>query len=307
MGRQVFDEIKDLVTEASNTRTKDIDAKATLEIIELINTEDATIARAVASELPYIANAVDLLVDCFKQDGRLFYIGAGTSGRLGVLDASECPPTYGTDPKMVQGIIAGGYEALVQSQEGAEDIAENGATDLAARGFSKNDIACGIAASRRTPYVIGAIDYASKLGAKTLYVTCNPRSEMNILVDVAICVVVGPEVVMGSTRMKAGTATKMVLNMLTTASMIKLGKVYGNMMVDLKMNSQKLVERSKRTVMMVTGLSYEESEKILLEANGHVKTAIVMALADASVERAKTALEKSKGFVRRAIALLAPS
>ncbi|RMD96753.1 MAG: N-acetylmuramic acid 6-phosphate etherase [Calditrichaeota bacterium] len=297
----MYDEIKELVTEARNPNTMDIDTKSTREILELINAEDAKIPAIVAREIPYIENAVDLLVKQFKAGGRLFYIGAGTSGRLGVLDASECPPTYGTDPEMVQGIIAGGYEALVRSQEGAEDHYDHGARDLQARGFTAKDVACGIAASRRTPYVVGAIDYARSIGAKTLYVTCNPRSEMNIPVDVAICPVVGPEVVMGSTRMKAGTATKLVLNMLTTTSMIKLGKVYGNMMVDLQMTSQKLEERSKRTVMLVTGVSYQEAEKYLAQAGGHVKTALVMILAGVSAEEARRRLDRADGFVRRAI------
>ncbi len=301
MSKQVFEELKSLVTEASNPHTSDIDTKSTREILELINAEDAKVPEAVRKEIPYIEQAVELLVERFKAGGRLFYIGAGTSGRLGVLDASECPPTYGTDPDMVQGIIAGGYEALVRSQEGAEDIYENGARDLKERGFTQNDVACGIAASRRTPYVVGAIDYARSIGAKTIYVTCNPRSEMNIPVDVAICPVVGPEVVMGSTRMKAGTATKLVLNMLTTASMIRLGKVYGNMMVDLQMTSKKLEERSKRTVMMVTGVSYEEAERVLEQAGGHVKTALVMILAGVSAEEARDRLEKADGFVRKAI------
>ncbi len=301
MSKQVFEELKSLVTEASNPHTSDIDTKSTREILELINAEDAKVPEAVRKEIPYIEQAVELLVERFKAGGRLFYIGAGTSGRLGVLDASECPPTYGTDPDMVQGIIAGGYKALVRSQEGAEDIYENGARDLKERGFTQNDVACGIAASRRTPYVVGAIDYARSIGAKTIYVTCNPRSEMNIPVDVAICPVVGPEVVMGSTRMKAGTATKLVLNMLTTASMIRLGKVYGNMMVDLQMTSKKLEERSKRTVMMVTGVSYEEAERVLEQAGGHVKTALVMILAGVSAEEARDRLEKADGFVRKAI------
>ncbi len=301
MSKKVFDEIKSLVTEARNPNTMDIDTKSTVEILRLINAEDSRVPGIVAKEIPYIARAVDLLVQTFKAGGRLFYIGAGTSGRLGVLDAAECPPTYGTDPEMVQGIIAGGYKALVRSQEGAEDIYENGARDLQERGFSKKDVACGIAASRRTPYVVGAIDYARSIGAKTIYVTCNPREEMDIQVDVAICPVVGPEVVMGSTRMKAGTATKLVLNMLTTASMIRLGKVYENMMVDLQMTSEKLEERSKRTVMMVTGISYEEAEAYLQAAGGHVKTALVMILAGVDADEARKRLQQADGFVRQAI------
>lgn len=304
MSKKIFDEIKDLITEARNQATAKIDSKSTREILALINTEDAKVAQAVARELPYIEQAVELLVRQFKAGGRLFYIGAGTSGRLGVLDASECPPTFGTPPDMVQGVIAGGYQALVRSREGAEDDAKQGALDLHERGFRAIDVACGIAASRRTPYVVGAIEYAKSLGATTIYVTCNPRDSMDIAVDVAICPVVGPEVIMGSTRMKAGTATKMVLNMLTTASMIKLGKVYGNMMVDLQMTSKKLEERSKRTVMMVTGLSYDAAENVLRKAGGHVKTAIVMILANAPAEAARQALKQNEGFVRQAIASL---
>jgi N-acetylmuramic acid 6-phosphate etherase len=202
---------------------------------------------------------------------------------------------------MVQGIIAGGEKALTRAQEGLEDLADLGVKDLMDRGFCKSDVACGVAASYRTPYVLGAIKKASEIGAKTLYVTCNPRTEIKVNVDVAICPVVGPEVVMGSTRLKAGGATKLVLNMLTTASMIRLGKVYGNMMVDLKMTSRKLQERSKRVVMMVTGVSYEEAAKALVRANGHVKTAIVMILADVNADEAKQRLLNNDGFVRRAL------
>jgi len=301
MAKEVYDEIKDLVTEAQNEKTSKIDSASTLEILKLMNNEDAGIAASVAAEIPYIAKAVDLLVDTFKKGGRLFYVGAGTSGRLGVLDASECPPTFGTDPEMVQGIIAGGYGALRVAVEGAEDNFEQGKIDLKASGFSAKDVVCGIAASKRTPYVLGAVDFARSVGAKSLYLTCNPRENFDVAVDVAICPVVGPEVVMGSTRMKAGTATKLVLNMLTTASMIRLGKTYGNMMVDLMMNSKKLEERAKRTVMVVTGLSYEDSTKLLQLAKGHVKTALVMNLADVSYDIARQKLQESAGFVRKAI------
>ncbi|MDZ7266224.1 MAG: N-acetylmuramic acid 6-phosphate etherase [candidate division KSB1 bacterium] len=302
MSKQVFDEIKDLITETRNPRTMDIDAKDTLEILHLINQEDRLIPDIVAQEIPYIAQAVEIVVAAFKNGGRLFYIGAGTSGRLGILDASECPPTYGTDPEMIQGIIAGGYKALVRSQEGAEDIRENGGADLREAGFNRKDVAFGIAASRRTPYVLGALEYAREIGAKTVYLTCNPRAEITIPVDVAICPVVGPEVIMGSTRMKAGTATKLVLNMLTTTAMIRLGKVYGNMMVDLRMTSKKLEERSKRVVMMVTGVSYEKAAAVLDKAGGHVKTALVMLLANVPAQEAHARLERANGFIRAAIA-----
>ena len=303
MQDDVFNEIKDLITEARNPASEDIDSKSTIEILRIINREDHTVPGAVEKEIPYIAQAVDLLVDVFRKGGRLFYIGAGTSGRLGVLDAAECPPTFGTDPEMVQGIIAGGEKALVRAQEGFEDRADLGEEDLKARGFTKNDVACGIAASYRTPYVLGAIRYARRLGAKTIYVTCNPRAEVlaKVKVDVAICPVVGPEVVMGSTRMKAGTATKLVLNMLTTTSMIRLGKVYGNMMVDLMMTSRKLEERSKRTVMMVTGVDYQEASRVLKQCGGHVKTALVVILGGVDPKKARQLLDANDGFVRRAL------
>lgn len=301
MKDKVFSELKKLVTESRNPVSEGIDSKSTIEILRTINAEDKKVPEVVEREIEYIAKAVDILVDALKEGGRLFYIGAGTSGRLGVLDAAECPPTFGTDPAMIQGIIAGGYEALLRAQEGSEDKAEQAASDLMERGFTKKDVACGIAASRRTPYVIAAIKKAREIGGKTLYITCNPRSELKLQVDVAICPVVGPEVIMGSTRMKAGTATKLVLNMLTTTAMIRMGKVYGNMMVDLQMNSRKLEERSKRTVMMVTGVDYEEASRILKKAGGHVKTALVMILAGVEADEARKRLETSGGFVHGAI------
>ncbi|MDZ7384815.1 MAG: N-acetylmuramic acid 6-phosphate etherase [candidate division KSB1 bacterium] len=297
----VFAEIQNLITEARNPATMDIDSKSVEEILRLINAEDKKVPLAVEKEIPYIAQAVEIVVQAFRAGGRLFYIGAGTSGRLGVLDASEIPPTFGAPPEMVQGIIAGGYKALVRAQEGAEDRRERGGEDLVRRGFTPKDVACGIAASRRTPYVLGAIEKAREIGGKTLYVTCTPREELNFPVDVAICPVVGPEVVMGSTRMKAGTATKLVLNMITTTAMIRLGKVYGNMMVDLQMTSRKLEERSKRTVMIVTGVSYEEAEAVLEKAGGHVKTALVMILAGVDAEEARRRLQRAGGFVRQAL------
>jgi N-acetylmuramic acid 6-phosphate etherase len=301
MPEEVFDEIKDLVTEARNPNTADIDNKATIEILRLINCEDQKVAGAVSGEIPYIAAAVDIIVESIKSGGRLFYLGAGTSGRLGVLDASECPPTYGIDPQLVQGIIAGGYKSLIRSREGAEDNSENGAQDLIDYGFDKNDVLCAIAASQRTPYVIGAIIKAKELGGKVVYVFCNPRSELAVTVDVAICPVVGPEIIMGSTRMKAGTATKLILNMLTTTTMIRLGKVYQNLMVDLQMTSKKLEERAKRIVMIATGVDYEKAEEVLKLADGHVKTALVMILAGVNANQARQRLASAKGIVRAAI------
>lgn len=297
----LFTEIEHLATEQRNPLSMRIDIAPIREILEIINLEDHRVPIAVRQEIPYIAQAVELIVDAFKKGGRLIYVGAGTSGRLGILDASECPPTFGTDPEMVQGLIAGGKEAVFRAQEGAEDVEEHGARDLQSIQLQPDDIVCGIAASRRTPYVVGAVNYARELGCKTLYVTCNPRSEFNLDVDVAICPVVGPEVVMGSTRMKSGTAQKLVLNMLTTASMIRMGKVYENMMVDLKMTSKKLVERSKRTVMTVTGLSYKDASDLLDRAGGHVKTALVMELAGVDRDEALRRLDRSDGFVRIAL------
>jgi N-acetylmuramic acid 6-phosphate etherase len=301
---KVFDEIKDLKTEQRNPNTMDIDRKSVEEILYLMNDEDSKIPAIVRAEIPYIAQAVELILSAFQTGGRLFYVGAGTSGRLGVLDASECPPTFGTDPEMVQGLIAGGTKALTRAQEGSEDKYEQGAKDIAEKLVGPKDVVCGIAASRRTPYVIGAIEQASRLGCRTIYITCNPRQEMNIPVDVAICPVVGPEVIMGSTRMKSGTATKLVLNMLTTTAMIRLGKVWGNMMVDLQMTSKKLEERSKRIVMLATDVSYDEAASILQQAGGHVKTALVMIMAGLSAEEARQHLERAGGFVHQAISSL---
>ena len=297
----LFSELQALATEQRNPRSMQIDTASVREILEIINTEDHKVPIAVREEIPYIAQAVEIVVAAFRQGGRLFYVGAGTSGRLGILDASECPPTYGTPPEMVQGIIAGGPKAVFRSQEGAEDVEAHGAQALQDAGVAPPDVVCGIAASRRTPYVVGAVRYAREIGCKTLFVTCNPRSEFNLDVDVAMCPVVGPEVIMGSTRMKSGTAQKLVLNMITTASMIRLGKVYENMMVDLQMTARKLVERSKRTVMMVTGLDYEAATRALEAAGGHVKTALVMILAEVSAEAAQQRLDKADGFVRAAI------
>ena len=297
----LFSALQHLATEQRNPRSRNIDLAPVREILDIIHAEDRTVPDAVRTEIPYIAEAVELIVDAFQRGGRLFYIGAGTSGRLGIVDASECPPTFGSDPDMVQGIIAGGPDAIFRSQEGAEDLESNGVKALIAAGVRPPDVACGIAASRRTPFVVGAIRHARSIGCKTLYVTCNPRTDFDLDVDVAICPAVGPEVVMGSTRMKSGTAQKLVLNMLTTASMIRLGKVYENMMVDLQMTNQKLVERSKRTVMTVTGVSYAEAGGLLDRAGGHVKTALVMHLADVDAEEAERRLREAGGFVRAAI------
>jgi N-acetylmuramic acid 6-phosphate etherase len=297
----LFDEIRNLATEQRNPSSTNIDRASTREILEIINTEDHLVPLAVRREIPYIEQAVEIVLEAFKHGGRLIYAGAGTSGRLGVVDASECPPTFGTPPEMVQGLIAGGREAMFSAQEGAEDDEAFGEADLKSVNLTANDVVCGIAASRRTPYVVGAVKYGRSIGAKTLFVTCNPRSEFNLDVDVAICPVVGPEVVMGSTRMKSGTAQKLVLNMITTAAMVRMGKTYENMMVDLQMTNKKLVERSRRIVMTITGVDYDQASRHLQAAGGHVKTALVMILADLDANEARLRLKRADGFVRDAI------
>jgi N-acetylmuramic acid 6-phosphate etherase len=302
--KNLFAEISKLHTEQRNKNSMDIDVRSTSEILKIINNEDKTVALAVENELPYIEQAVELIVTALKNGGRLLYFGAGTSGRIGVVDAAECPPTFGTPPDLIQGFIAGGKEAMFRAQEGAEDLEENGAKDVVKAKVKSKDVVCGIAASRRTPYVIGAVKKAKELGAKTIYVTCNPRDEFNIKeADIAICPYVGSEVIMGSTRMKSGTAQKLVLNMLTTASMIRLGKVYENMMIDLQMTNKKLVERSKRIVMTITGVSYDKAADVLKKADGHVKTALVMIKANVSATEARKLLKRTQGFVRKAIEL----
>ena len=273
--KKLFDEISKLSTEQKNPRSVNIDKLPTIEILKIINEEDKKVPFAVEHEIPYIAEAVEIIVAAIKNGGRLFYFGAGTSGRLGVVDASECPPTFGAPYDLINGYIAGGKEAMFVAQEGAEDFEENGAAEVVKAGVTEKDVVCGIAASRRTPYVIGAIKKAKEIGAKTLYITATPRKSFNIdEVDVAICPHVGPEVVMGSTRMKSGTAQKLVLNMLTTTTFVRLGKTYENMMIDLQQTNKKLVERSKRIIMMITGVDYDEAGRYLEISGGHVKTAL---------------------------------
>jgi len=301
MGKELADSLARLLTEQRNPASMNMDRMSTEEILRLINDQDKLVPLAVEREIPYIMRAVELIVDSFRKGGRLFYFGAGTSGRLGVVDASECPPTFGTSPGMVVGLIAGGNAAMFKAQEGAEDNPGHARRDVDAQGVSAIDTVCGIAASRRTPYVVEAVKRARELGAKTIYVTTNPRSEFDIDVDVAICPEVGPEVLMGSTRMKSGTAQKLVLNMLTTTAMVRLGKVYENMMVDLQLTNQKLVERSKRIVMMATGVDYDRAAEVLNQTGGHVKSAIVMIKANVSVEEARRRIEAAGGFVRGAI------
>ena len=300
--KKLFDEISKLSTEQKNQNSVNIDIQSTEEILSIINSEDKNVPLAVEEELPYIAKAVDAIVEAIKNGGKLFYFGAGTSGRLGVVDASECPPTFGAPYDLINGYIAGGKEAMFTAQEGAEDFESGGADDVIAAGITSKDVVCGIAASRRTPYVIGAVKKAKEIGATTLYITATPRDTFNIdEVDIAMCPHVGPEVVMGSTRMKSGTAQKLVLNMLTTTVFVRLGKTYENMMIDLQMTNKKLVERAKRIVMMITGVEYDEATEYLEKADGHVKAALVMILADVDLDTAKARLEKADGFVRKAI------
>lgn len=289
-------------TERRNPRTASIDLATPLEIVDVINAEDNMVPAAVAAQREQIALAIGIAEQTFRSGGRLFYIGAGTSGRLGVLDASECPPTFGSDPGMVQGIIAGGLPALTRAQEGAEDIVENGAREMDDHNVGPNDFVVGIAASGTTPYVHAAVSRASELGASTGIVACSALTESVLaIVDVAIVPIVGPEVVTGSTRMKAGTATKLVLNMITTGAMIRLGKTYGNLMVDLRATNNKLRDRSERIVIEVCGVSRDEARALLEAADKSVKTAIVMQKLGVDRAAALEALEQAGGVIRRAI------
>jgi N-acetylmuramic acid 6-phosphate etherase len=299
--QHLFSQLKKLDTEQRNAFTKKIDLADSLEIARLINEEDKKVAIEVEKKLPEIAEAIDLIKNAFESGGRLLYVGAGTSGRLGILDASECPPTFGSDPEQVLGLIAGGRDAVFVAQEGAEDHEENGRTALREIKLQSNDIVCGLAASGRTPYVHGALKEAREKGCHTIFITTVPGSQVTIDVDVLIDIPVGPEVIMGSTRMKSATAQKMVLNMLTTGAMIRLGKVYENVMVDLQLSNQKLEERSKRIIMMFTDLDYGEAEEYLKAAGGHVKTALLMALGNLDREEAQKKLKENDGFIRKAL------
>ncbi|ELJ8613995.1 N-acetylmuramic acid 6-phosphate etherase [Vibrio cholerae] len=290
-----------LVSEGRNPDTMDIDLLSSQEIVERLNQQDKQVPLAVEAVLPQIAQAVDKITAAFKQDGRLIYLGAGTSGRLGVLDASECPPTFGVSDQMVIGLIAGGKEAMFTAQEGAEDNATLGAHDLQQIDFSSKDVLVGIAASGRTPYVIGALEYANDLGATTIALSCNPDSPIAEIAQIAISPVVGPEALTGSTRLKSGTAQKLVLNMLTTASMIRLGKSYQNLMVDVRATNRKLIARAVRIVMQATDCQREEAEALLKESHNNAKLAILMHLTGMNYEQATAKLSQSDGFLRRAM------
>lgn len=292
-----------LLTEQRNPSSEGIDAKSTLEVLRVINDEDRKVAESVVTELPNIARAVDGIVERLQRGGRLFYIGAGTSGRLGVLDAAECKPTYNVPYEMVQGIIAGGEKALSRATEASEDDPAAGARDLLSRGFTANDTLVGIAASGRTPYVLGAIDKARELGALTAGISCTPDSELSRRAEIAITPLPGPEVVTGSTRMKAGTVTKLVLNMLTTGSMIRMGYVFGNLMVNVQPTNDKLRARARRIIGHAVPTDEETAARLLRDAGDHVPSAIVMGRRGVSLEAARALIDAARGRISTALEL----
>ena len=294
-------ELQKIATEQRNPNTTHIDTLSTLEMVRLINQEDQKVALAVAQVAPEIARAIDVITRQLSQGGRLFYAGCGTSGRLGILDAVECPPTYSTDPELVQAIIAGGYPAIFRAVEGAEDDFDLGRRDLQERGFASQDVLVGLAASGRTPYVLGAMGYARELGAAVIAVTCCPGSEVDRMADIGIAPTPGPEVITGSTRMKRGTAQKMVLNMLSTGTMIKLGKVYGNLMVDVKPSNEKLIRRCVTIVREAVGCEEDQAVSALEACGYRPKVAIVMLLKKIDAEQARELLEQAQGRIARVV------
>jgi N-acetylmuramic acid 6-phosphate etherase len=291
-----------MITEARNPLTEDLDLRSVDEIVDLMNSQDRVVVEAVSREREKISQAVQMIVTAMQNGGKLYYVGAGTSGRLGMLDAAECPPTFSTDPELVQGIIAGGPIALIQAVEGAEDSPSEGASDILAYGVTHHDIVVGIAASGTTLYVHGALQAAKKIGASTILLACNPTNKREgTHIDLAITPVVGPEIITGSTRLKAGTATKMVLNMLSTVTMIKLGKVFGNLMIDVAISNQKLRRRAIDIIKQTTGLDDHDAAALLGASRNKVKTAIVMGLCNVDCDEAETLLQKHKGYVRAVI------
>ena len=290
-----------MTTERRNPRTMQLDTMSELEIVTVMNEEDARVPLAIAKKLPQIAQAAHWAAEAFAQGGRLFYMGAGTSGRLGVLDAAECPPTFGVDPGMVVGLIAGGEKAFIKAVEGAEDDRALGQSDLEAHNLTAKDVVIGIAASGRTPYVLGGLAYARSVGCRTAAIACNPGSAVGKAADLAIEVEVGPEVLTGSTRLKSGTAQKLILNMISTASMVRAGKAYQNLMVDVMQNNEKLHTRAENIVIDATGVTRPEARSAIDAAGGSVKVAITMLLADCSADEARSRLEKAGGHVRAAI------
>lgn len=294
-------DLKSMITETRNQKSMSIDMLSTLQMAEIMNQEDTEVPLAIQRVLPHIAHAVDMISSALLNGGRLIYMGAGTSGRLGILDASECPPTFGTDPSMVVGLIAGGEHAIRNAVEGAEDSFEMGMEDLKDIHFTEKDVLVGIAASGRTPYVLGGMEYARSMGAKTIGVSCNPGSPVAKAGDIEISPIVGPEIITGSTRLKSGTAQKLVLNMLSTLTMVKIGKVYGNLMVDVQATNEKLMERQKRIVMEATGVSKEGASQALTSCNNHCKSAIFMILSGLEAKESMDILKENKGFIREAL------
>ncbi|SEJ21991.1 N-acetylmuramic acid 6-phosphate etherase [Propionispira arboris] len=294
-------QLENLTTESRNNASAFIDQTTTIELVHLMNEEDKKVPQAIESILPQIAASIDLISNRLQKGGRLFYIGAGTSGRLGILDASECPPTYGIEPELIQGIIAGGPAAVFKSQEGAEDSPELAAHDLKEKKLQSLDTVVGLAASGRTPYVLGGLNFAKSIGAATIAITCNQNSPIAEIADIALTAVVGPELITGSTRMKAGTAQKLILNMLSTGCMIRLGKVYGNLMVDVKSSNLKLEERARHIVMEATGVTRQESIACLAQTNGQVKLAIFMILSSLDLDAATKILDEHQGFIHKAL------
>ncbi|MCP3030854.1 N-acetylmuramic acid 6-phosphate etherase [Halobacillus sp. A1] len=295
-------ELSNLTTEQRNKNSLNLDKMSILEALHTMNKEDKKVAEAVESVLPKVETSIEKMYVSLSRGGRLFYVGAGTSGRLGVIDASECPPTFMTPPHMVQALMAGGEDAFFSAVEGSEDNEEQGAEDLKKKQLTAADVVVGITASGRTPYPIGALKYARSVGAYTVSLSCNERSEISQFADCDIEVVVGPEVLTGSTRLKAATAHKMVLNMMSTTTMIKLGKVHENLMVDVHASNYKLIERAKKTIMEITKVTYEEAEEVLKKTNHKVKPAVVMIDTGATYNEAEEAIKQSNGYVREAIA-----
>ena len=295
-------DLKKMTTETRNSASENLDCMSSLEIVTLMNREDERIAPAVRDQLPNIAKAVDLCVSSLERGGRIIYMGAGTSGRLGAIDAAECPPTFGVSPDTVVGLIAGGNQIGISLNHDKEDSPECGKADLRKIGLTDKDTVIGIAASGRTPYVVGGLDYATELGCNTVSIACNCDSIIGKHASLAIEVIVGPEVLTGSTRLRAGTSQKMILNMISTASMVRTGKAYRNLMVDVVQTNEKLVARAQNILMEATGISREEAVSVLEKAGGSVKKAIVMVLASCSAEEAQERLEKARGHVREAIA-----
>lgn len=293
-----------MTTETRNPRTMELDRMSALEIVTVMNEEDARVPLAIAKRLPQIAQAVDCAVDAFSRGGRMLYMGAGTSGRLGVLDAAECPPTFGVSPEQVVGLIAGGEQAFLKAVEGAEDSREMGKDDLIRLQLTDKDFVIGIAASGRTPYVLGGLDYAKSIGCRTAAICCNIGSAVGRAADIAIEVECGPEVLTGSTRLKSGTAQKLILNMISTASMVRTGKAYENLMVDVMQTNEKLHTRAENIVIDATGVDRSQARQAIDQAEGSVKCAITMLLAGCGAEEAKVRLEKANGHVRDAISLV---